>query len=125
MEVGITGPDLFHLRDYCIFQFKPKRYMKHLLTILIINTLYSCSNRNNLTTQLLNDKKATEDSIKDATNYEAYYKEKATEEMHASHDSLKWMPLSDSSTYFFARGHALKKRLKDIEFSLDSLSKMK
>jgi hypothetical protein len=92
---------------------------------MIISVLYSCSNNNNLTTQLLNEKKVVEDSIKDFSNYESYYTQKAKEEMHTSHDSLKWKPILDSSTYYFSQGHALKEKLKTIEFSLDSLSKMK
>lgn len=87
--------------------------------------LFACSNNNNLTSRLLNDKKATEDSIKEAANYESYYMQKAKEEMRATHDSLKWQPLADSSTYYFEKGHAFKEKLKAIEFSMDSLSKMK
>lgn len=97
------------------------KYISFTLTIF----LFACSNNNNLTTQLLNEKKTIEDSIKDAGNYESYYTQKAKEEMHASHDSLKWQPLADSSTYYFGKGRALKEKLKSIEYSLDSLSKMK
>jgi hypothetical protein len=96
--------------------------MKYLLISLL---LFGCSNRNDLTTQLLNDKKATEDSIKDASNYNSYYLQKAKEEIHGSNDTLKWKPLIDSSTFYFFKGHTLKEKLKTIEFSLDSLSKMK
>ena len=99
--------------------------MKYFLIYMVVALLFSCSNNNNFTTQLLNEKKATEDSIKDASNYESYYLQKGKDEMHASHDSLKWQPLIDSSSYFFGKGHEYKERLKAIEFSLDSLSKMK
>lgn len=95
------------------------------LSIAVIIILFGCSNNNNLTTQLLNEKKATEDSVKDAHNYESYYMQKAKEEMHASNDSLKWQPLVDSSTYYFGKGRAFKEKLKALDFSLDSLSKMK
>lgn len=98
--------------------------MKYLIVIFSV-TLFACSNNNNITTQLLNDKKSFEDSIKDAANYELYYIQKAKEEMHASHDSLKWQPLVDSSTYYFGKGRSYKEKLKALEFSLDSLSKMK
>lgn len=98
--------------------------MKYLpLAIIII--LSACTDRNDLTTQLLNEKKAIQDSIKDASNYESYYLQKGKDEMHASHDSLKWQPLIDSSTYYFSKGRAYKEKLKGLEFSLDSLSKMK
>lgn len=92
--------------------------MKHLIIFLF---LFGCTNRNDIATQLLNDKKATEDSIKDATNNESYYMRRAKEER----DSLIWKPLIDSSTYFYDKNYALKKKLKAIEFSLDSISRMK
>lgn len=95
------------------------------LPILLAALLFGCSNRNNLTTQLLNEKKAIEDSVKDAGNYELYFMQKAKEEMHASNDSLKWQHLVDSSTFYFGKGRAYKEKLKAIEFSLDSLSRMK
>lgn len=95
------------------------------LSITSLLLIIACSNNNSLTTQLLNEKKATEDSIKDASNYESYYMQKAKEEMHASHDSTKWQPLADSSTYYFGKSKSLKEKLKGIEFSLDSLSKNK
>lgn len=98
--------------------------MKYLLTILIFSAL-SCTNRNNITTELLNQKKVTEDSINLAHNFESYYMQQAKESMRASNDSLKWKPLIDSSTYFYMRSFELKKKLKAIEFSLDSLSRMK
>lgn len=96
--------------------------MKYLLLILIFA---SCSNRNDINTKLVNEKKATEDSIKEASNIESYYMQRAKEEIRSSHDSLKYLPLVDSSTYYFGRGHALKEKLKAIEFSIDSISKMK
>lgn len=98
--------------------------MKRLLFLLIIISI-GCSSRNDLTTQLLNDKKATEDSINLSHNYESYYMQLAKEQMQLSNDSLKWKPLIDSSTYFYARGFELKKKLTAIDFSLDSLSRMK
>lgn len=98
--------------------------MKYLL-IGLSTVLFACSNNNNLTAQLLNEKKATEDSVKEAANYESYYMQKAKEEMRASHDSLKWQPLADSSTYYFGKARAFKEKLKGLDFSLDSLSKMK
>lgn len=92
--------------------------MKRLVIFLF---LFGCTSRNDITTQLLNDKKSIEDSIKDATNKESYYMRRAKEER----DSLIWKPLIDSSTYFYGKGYALKKKLKAIEFSLDSISRMK
>lgn len=96
--------------------------MKYLFIFLLFA---ACKNDNSFATQLMNDKKNTEDSIKLFGNYETYYLQKAKDEMHATHDSLKWQPLADSSTYFFGRGMAMKEKLKAIDFSLDSLSHMK
>jgi hypothetical protein len=93
--------------------------------LLISFILIGCSNRNIFTTQLLNDKKIIEDSIKEVGNYESYYIQQAKEARRTSPDSLKWQSLTDSSTYFFTKGRALKERLKAIDFSLDSLSRMK
>jgi hypothetical protein len=90
----------------------------HFLLMII---LVGCANRNDITTQLLNDKKVVEDSITLAHNFEKYYMQQSKQE----HDSLKRNLLIDSSTYFFGRGRALKNKLKAIEFSLDSLSKTK
>lgn len=87
--------------------------------------LFSCSSRNDLTARLLNDKKVTEDSIDLAHNYESYYKQEAKKAMTDPGDSLRWKPLADSSSYFYMKGFTLKARLKAIESSLDSLSKMK
>lgn len=98
--------------------------MKYPFFIIAI-ILFGCSTRNDLTTRLLNEKKSTEDSLKDASNYELYYMQKAKEEMRTSHDSLKWQPLLDSSTYFFSKGRVYKETLKSLQFSLDSLSQMK
>lgn len=99
--------------------------MKYLSIFIVVIVTACSSNNNNITTQLLNEKKAMEDSIKGASNYESYYLQKAKEEMHASHDSLKWQPLSDSSTYYYGKGRTFKERLKALDYSLDSLSKMK
>lgn len=99
--------------------------MKYLLSMGLFVFLFACSNKNDITTQLLNEKKATEDSAKDAASYESFYLQKAKEEMRSSGDSLKYKPLIDSSTYYFGRSHALKEKLKALEFSIDSIAKMK
>lgn len=96
--------------------------MKYLIIALLF---ISCSNRNKVITDLMNQKKATEDSISLFSNYESYYLAEAKKSMHSSEDSTRWNPLADSSTYYYGRGLDLKKQLKSIEFSLDSLSKMK
>lgn len=98
--------------------------MKYLL-VLSMAFVFSCSNRNDVTTHLLNSKKAIEDSIKQATNLENFYSLRAKEEIHKGSDSLIWSSLADSSGYYFSKSHALKDELKSIEFSIDSISRMK
>lgn len=93
--------------------------------IILIAILSACSNNNGLTTQLLNRKKTLEDSLQEAKNLETYYIRRAKTEIHEGADSLKWSASADSSGYFFRRGRDLKNELKNIEFSIDSISKMK
>lgn len=72
----------------------------------------------------MNSKKVAEDSIKLAHNYEGYYTDRAKEQIHAGADSLVWHQSVDSSTTFYIQQRNLKERIKAIEFSIDSLSKM-
>jgi hypothetical protein len=96
--------------------------MKVLSISLACILFFGCSdNRNNLMTSLVNQKKVVEDSIQIAHGYEMTYEEKAKE----SHDSTIWKPMVDTQMIYFAAGIRLKKRLEEIEFSVDSLSKMK
>lgn len=91
--------------------------MKKILLITFLATsIVACSNKNELATQLLNDKKTTEDSINLAHNYESYYMQQAKQSMHGSGDSIKWKTLADSSTFFYLRGRSLGERLKGINF---------
>lgn len=96
--------------------------MKHLLIVFTaLGLFYSCSDRNAITTGLLNEKKVAEDSIEIAKNLEGLYMRKAK----STRDSLVWKPLIDSSVHFFKVGQELNKRLTQINFSLDSISRMK
>jgi hypothetical protein len=97
-----------------------------IICLFSVSFLLGCQNsQNELTTKLLNEKKMLEDSLSICKGGEQIYLSKAKEVMHATHDTLLYNPLVDSSTYFFGKGLAVKQRLKDIDFSLDSLSKMK
>lgn len=97
----------------------------HFKLLIIIIVCASCSNRNRYMTQLMNEKKTTEDSISLVGNYASYYMQRAKEEMHKGSDSLTWSKLVDSSTYFYGCSRALQEKLKSVEFSIDSLSKLK
>jgi hypothetical protein len=86
----------------------------------------ACFNgKNESMTHLVNSKKITEDSIETYSFLESKWLQQAKDEMHSSHDSLKWKPMADSSAYYFGKGHTAKEKLNGIEFSIDSLSKMK
>lgn len=98
--------------------------MKSFLLVALVFT--SCGdNRNDQMTKLINQKKVIEDSVKTCQYLESSFLSKAKAEMNASRDSLKWHPLVDSSTTYYMSGHRLKNKLKEVDFSIDSLSKMK
>lgn len=99
--------------------------MKYLLTTLAITGLLSCSNRNEITTRLLNEKKALEDSVGRAELLEDIYKRRSMEEISAHTDTIKMYALQDTSIMYLNQRLDLTVRLKAINFSLDSLSKMK
>lgn len=99
--------------------------MKFVLPLFIFVLLLSCSNSNDFTTQLLNEKKQTEDSIKLSADLERQYMARSKQEIQNGSDSTVWLSLADSSGYYYRKGLGLKEKLKSIEFSLDSLSRMK
>lgn len=99
--------------------------MKYSLPILTIAFSFSCSNKNDLTAQLLNEKKVLSDSVVRAQNKQQYYFEKSFTERSKGTDSLVWSALHDTSTIYLGQVIDIQKRLKAIEFSLDSLSRMK
>jgi len=102
--------------------------MKLLILVIVMGNIVACKSapdRNQIMTDFLNQKKITEDSISLASNYEHYYYQKAKESIHAGEDSVKWKLLIDSSSFYSYRGSILKRRLTALDFSVDSLSKMK
>ena len=112
--------------DFVPFPDKLERFMKKILFAgLFVIELSACSNKNNLAAQLLNEKRVVEDSIDLAHNYESYYKEQAKNYMHGGNDSAKWKDFADSSSFFYVKGRSLSERLRAINFSIDSLSRMK
>jgi len=70
-------------------------------------------------------KKALEDSISLAHNAESYYRAKASDAIKTSADTAVWQRLVDSSTAQWSLGKTQEKELQAVEFSIDSLSKMK
>jgi len=98
--------------------------MKYLL-LPVITLAIGCSSRNDITTQLLNEKKAIEDSLQKTKQQESYYSNRAKSEINEGADSLKWSASADSAGYFFRKVVDLKQRLKDVAFSIDSISRMK
>jgi len=95
-------------------------------TLVVVVMFIGCSeNRNDMMTKLVNEKKITEDSINTYENYEAYYMQQAKDSRMNNSDTTKWKIYVDSSTFFYGRGHALKEKLKEVDFSIDSLSKRK
>lgn len=95
--------------------------MKKLIVAALL--MSACSNgRNELMTGLVNEKKVLEDSIAIAHGYEVDFNTRAYQ---AKEDTVKSFALADSSGKMFGVGLRLKERLKAVEFSIDSLSKMK
>lgn len=87
---------------------------------------YSCGDSpNDLMGRLLNRKKQLTDSIDYFNNSESYYRGKAKEAMRSGADTIHWQSFADSSTMASSAARAMGKELKETEFSIDSLSKMK
>lgn len=92
--------------------------------MVIVGMVIGCNSgpdRNEIMTRLINEKKVTEDSI----NSSAYYEDDFMKKARAEHDSVKYKPFIDSSTKYYMIAHVLKSQLVKINFSIDSLSKMK
>ena len=76
-------------------------------------------------TKLVNEKKIAEDSITYYSNCESFYHDRVKEMMHAGADSVIIKKTLDSSLQCYGNRYILSARLKEIDFSIDSLSKMK
>jgi len=100
--------------------------MKVSALFLVVLTLAACSSsRNEVMTGLINQKKSLEDSINTAGQNEQAYMAKSKQAISAGKDSTVWGALADTSGIYWRQGRELEKRLKNVEFSIDSLSKMK
>ena len=100
--------------------------MKITVIALSLSLIVGCSNgRNELMTQLINQKKIMEDSISTYSYLENKWLQQSKEEIHSTADTVKWKASADSSGYYFGKGLGAKRKLQGIDFSMDSLSKMK
>lgn len=100
--------------------------MKSLILCLSIACAIICScgiTRNDLMSSLLNQQKSLKDSIDYYRNTESFFKGKARDIIGS--DSLKANALIDSSTAAWSLGRDASEKLKAVDFSIDSLSKMK
>jgi hypothetical protein len=84
--------------------------------ILVLILVVGC-NSNGTMTDLLNKQKDLKDQISLAKNKEAMFLDSAK--------STRDLSFADSSTAYFGQAHQLQERLDAVNFSIDSLSKMK
>jgi hypothetical protein len=102
---------------------KPKLKMKKLLLSFAIAFVGCGSDKNQLMTNLVNEKKALEDSIVISHANEADFEQKAKES--GDKDTTIQKSLLDSTAKYFGVNLRQKERLEAVNFSIDSLSKMK
>jgi len=76
-------------------------------------------------TKLINEKKTMGDSIKYYHGSELMFEDSARQIAHATHNSAKYLPLADSQSKYRGLAYNATKKIKAIDFSIDSLSKMK
>jgi hypothetical protein len=99
--------------------------MKAIITAIVCALLLGCGdNKNELMTKLINDKRAMEDSLLNYQYMENNFMKKAKTSIKDPDTSL-WHRFADSSTAYYMAGHNAKNKLDRIDFSIDSLSKMK
>lgn len=100
--------------------------MKNILTCLVaILFIIGCNDKNKTMTNFIIKKKILEDSVNVASFLEYKFLDSSKSIMHNTHDTLQYYPLADSSVKYSLLGHKIKERLIAIQFSIDSLSKMK
>ncbi len=100
--------------------------MQKILFVVLVVSLVGCGeSRNDVMTKLINEKKTLEDSLSIAQYLEQDFMSKSKDSARATHDTLIYLPLVDSSSKYFGVAHNLKERITATEFSIDSLTKMK
>jgi len=97
--------------------------MKYIFPLCIL--AFACGqSKNDLMTKFLNEKKIMTDSISYYQNAQSYYKDQAKR----VYDENNFGPSTlyiDSGTKAFMNEHNATARIKELDFSIDSLSKMK
>jgi len=96
--------------------------MKYCLIVLLA---FLCSCENNVPGvpgRLLSQQKIIEDSISLTDAYETYYMQRALDH---GHDSLAVKKYVDSSLFYLGQSQALKQKLRPLQYSIDSLTKLK
>ena len=103
--------------------------MKKTFLIILLAFAVSCNSntvsRNDKMTSFLNQKKILEDSLLYYRGSEAMFKDSSHEVAHSTDDSTKYLPLGDSEVKYWNAGRLTEGKLKELAFSIDSLSKMK
>lgn len=101
--------------------------MKIIIFLLLVLAASCSSNNtsNDKMTSLLNQKKVLEDSLLYYRGSEAMFKDSSHQVAHSTNDSTKYLPLADSETKYWYAGFVTERKIKELTFSIDSLSKMK
>ena len=100
--------------------------MKKIILLYAVIVFIGCGeNRNDTMTRLVNEKKVITDSIAIVNGMEGIFEDSSKSALYAGKDSVFYTSLADSSVKYFGFGHNMKERLEAVDFSIDSLSKMK
>ena len=100
--------------------------MKRFILSVAVTFLISCSEgRNELMTKFINEKKVIADSINFYHGSELMFEDSSKRIAHSTNDRAKYLPLADSQSKYWGLGYHANEKLKAIDFSIDSLSKMK
>lgn len=100
--------------------------MKKIILALVTLACMGCGeSKNQLMTKLINKKKPLVDSVEMAGLKETEYMLKAKAAVRDGEDSTVWHSYIDTSTLYLIHKSELSDQLNGIEFSIDSLSKMK
>ena len=99
--------------------------MKHILLLITGALVIGCTGHNELRTRLLNKSKQLQDSVGYYSINEKDYAQKSKTSATNLKDTITWKVMVDSSAHFFHLKEHAQEKLKAINFSLDSLSRMK
>lgn len=100
--------------------------MKKIIISLTVVTFIGCGeNRNQLMTTLINERKVFKDSMNVSNNKMKNFTDSAIAISKKTHDTSLFNPLFDSASLYLDNMIPIESRLKALDFSIDSLSKMK